>query len=390
MSMPAERRQQADVGDRQSPITEAAIKSLVPLASSSKTFLTVYLNTGGETIPRNVQARIIDLLDRYGDRTPEPTQRHLLHRERTRLVSLLSSLRPIGPGLMLLSSEDADLLSAYWLPMAVPDHVRLGAGAHVLPLLDITDELEPVGVALVEKNKARLLAVALGRLIDAIHMEANVPGREKAGGWASARYQRHAEEMAEQHLKDAARQLDEFQRKHHFRRLFLGGPPEALAVFKEQLSTDMAQRVAGDLALDAHASNTDLALRVLEPAQAAERRDERALVEVLVTRSEKDAGAVTGPAATLESLRLHRIETLVLDPVVEQPGRMCRACDLLFSEETIVCPYCDHPTELVELREELPRQILGQDMKVELVHGDAASLLWDQGSIGAVLKQEKH
>lgn len=364
------------------------LKELVRLRRSPHQFLSFYLDIAGETIPRNVQERVALALEATAEKVRDTTMKKAFRREQERLEPLIPGLRPIGQGLLLLSSEEADVLQVVWLPGSVGDHLRFGRGAYILPLMDLLDELEPVGIAFVEKDKARLLAASMGRLLAAEHLKADVPGRQKAGGWAATRYERHALEHAERHLRHVANHLVIFSHEHDFKRLFLGGPTEALAMFKRHLTPEMNAIVVGEIPLSAHSSDSDIIEEVLPTAREVERTEEKRMVEELIVRAGKGQGAVTGLAATANALNEHRVFRLVLDPSVDLPGSQCITCDLLFPEEDIVCPRCGGKALSRDLRGEITTHLGGAEL--ELVHGEAASLLWGYESIGALLRPEQH
>ena len=366
------------------------LRSLVDLAAAGETYLSLYLNTAGESVPRNIQARALDLIEGAAAAVEGGPWAKAFRTERERVAGLLTDLKPTGPGLLLFSSEEAGRLEEWFLPSPVQDHVRVGPGLDVLPLMDALDEHEPVVVAFVEKERSRIVLVGAGRVMDAEHEAANVPGRSKAGGWAATRHQRHAEAHWEHHLRDSAEDLRLFLGEHPSNRVVLGGPTEALGFFRNHLHSDVAGRVVGELHIDAHATDAAIAAQVLPLAEAAEREGESKLVDELITRAEKNAGAVAGLGAALHALNDHNVDVLVLDPEVPQPARYCPACDLLWGQESITCPRCDGATTAVEGRQELPRHVLRQQLRLELVHGAPAEKLRGHGGAGAILRVAHH
>jgi peptide chain release factor subunit 1 len=328
--------------------------------------------------------------------------------ERGAVEGFVRSLRPGGPCLGLLSSQQAGVWSALWLPSPVVEHVRFGRGAYVLPLMDLLDEWEPVGLVEVHKDKARIMVLSGGNLGEERHFEAEVPGRHRAGGGAPTRYrtggtvaqeaqhaaggsagsrfERHIEVHIEEHLKEVAKGLDETHRRVNFRRFFLAGPAEARALFKHHLSHEMGARMAGELHISTRVGAGAVAAKLAQAAQEAERRQESELVQELITRAEKDQGAVAGVAATLGALNDRQVHQLVLSADMDQPGRYCQTCSLVLPAESIRCPQCGARTRQVRLWEEIPGVAMAQDVAVEVVHGPAASELWAHEGIGGLLK----
>ena len=389
--------------------TAESLKALVPLARSSHLFLSAYLeatpeDTSMDGLRLRLAARLTELAqDLAGTPWARPFQE-----ERARVEGFVKSLRPGGPCLALLSSQEAGIWTALWLPSATPDHVRFGQGAYVLPLMDVLDEWEPVALLEVHKDKARLMVRAGGRMEETKEFQAEVPGRHRAGGGAptryrsggtvgqeaqhaagggaGARFERHIEAHIEEHLKAVALGLDDAHRRFNFRRFFLAGPAEARAMFKPHLTHEMEARLAGDLSVDTRSSGAAIAAQVSQASQEAERRQELELVQETITRAEKRQGAVAGVAATLGAINDRQVRSLVLAAEMDQPGRYCIACGLVLPPESIACPRCDAKTRRVRLWEELPGVALGQDIALEVVHGQAASDLWAYEGIGALLK----
>jgi peptide subunit release factor 1 (eRF1) len=328
--------------------------------------------------------------------------------ERARVESFAKSLRPGGRCLALLSSQEAGEWTAIWLPSVMPGHVRFGRGAYVLPLMDVLDEWEPAALVEVHKDKARIMVLAAGRIEETQEFQADVPGRHRAGGGAPTRYRpggtvapgaqhaagggagarfdRHIEVHIDDLLKAVAQGLNDAHHRLNFRRFFLAGPVEARALFRPHLTHEMEARLMGDLSVDPRATGAAIAGQVAQATQEAERRQELELVQETITRAEKRQGAVAGVAATLGAINDRQVRLLLLSGETEQMGRHCDACALVLPAEDIMCPRCDAKTRKVNLWEELPGVALGQDIALEVVHGQAASDLRAYEGIGGLLK----
>jgi len=75
-----------------------------------------------------------------------------------------------------------------------------------------------------------------------------------------------------------------------------------------------------------------------------------------------------------------------MDGDSEHKGRQCLTCDLLLPPEDVRCPQCAQKTRPVNLLEEVPNAIVGQGIRLELVHGQAAESLRKYEGIAAILK----
>jgi hypothetical protein len=152
----------------------------------------------------------------------------------------------------------------------------------------------------------------------------------------------------------------------------------------------LKELLAGDLSIDAHASDQEITRQALQAAREAERRKEVELVQEIITRAEKDQGAVTGTAPSLWAINHHQMHLLVLAGESSGLGGYCANCEILLPPEDIVCPQCDKKPQRVDLWEELPGFALRRGVRLEVVHGEAASLLWHYQSIGGLLKPVRH
>ncbi len=169
----------ADVTPTQGFADRAALEGLIARDGSKETFVSLYLDTERESIPRNLRERAIAALDEaaaHGGAVAE-----VLRTERPRLNLLLEGLHPMGPGLGIFTSEAASMLEALWLPVPVHDHLRVGPGLYALPLVDQLDELEPVALAFGEKDKARLMVADAGRLAEAEYPQSGVSHQHRSG-----------------------------------------------------------------------------------------------------------------------------------------------------------------------------------------------------------------
>lgn len=384
--------------------TIATLQAAIKFAGSPQLFLSIYLPTNtAEITTEGIRLKLTAMLNELSRKLLGTPWEESFGEERKVVEGYLRSLRPGGRGLVILSSLEAKKWETLWLPFPVEEHVRFGPGAYVLPLLDIMGEWEPTGLAMVAQDSARLLILGAGQIEEVLHLKAEATARDatagrvsprlqrsgltrEAGGGGAARFQRHLQVHVDNHLKRVVRELDSLHRRHAFRRLFLAGPAETLALFKSHLTNELKSRLVGELSIGAHASDEDIRRQVLHRIQGTEPKGQKELVEEVITRAEKEAGAVVGLAPTLWALNRGQLRLLVLAGETSETGRCCMTCELLFPPEDIVCPRCEQKTLTVDLWEELPGLALRRNVPLEVVHGEAASLLWHYDSIGGLLE----
>jgi hypothetical protein len=380
--------------------TPDKLRDVIALGLSPELFLSVYLPTVPAVNTEAARLRLAALLDEAGEKLPDAGYATVFQAERQQVESYVKKLTPGGDALVILSSRTAGQWHGLWMPVRVGEHVRFGPGAYVLPLIDALDELEPVGIAIVTLRKARVMVLEAGRITAGSLLQGEVSDKKRAGNYAiyssgrpksaaaRARYERHMATDVEVHLMQAAVTLEALRRERGFQRLFLAGSSEARRRFKGLLPHQLGQALVREVAIDLHATDEAVRSKVADVAQEAEREQELALIRRIMTAAGKQRGAVAGRDETLWALNRHELHLLALAPEMDQPGRWCRACDILLPPDDWKCPQCAAKTLAVDLLEEVPRLALKQGVQMEIVHGSAAAELWHQDGLGGILKLE--
>lgn len=239
-------------------------------------------------------------------------------------------------------------LDGVWRPRplmeAVPDRVTVGPLLHLAPLVPLVGRGDGALVVVVSREQGRFYRLRGGRLEEVIDRFEEQPRRHDQGGWAQARMQRHVDELAQEHLRRVAEELDRRVRRHGGTQVVVVASEEAGAEFLELVAPETRAAIAGVAAAEAHAQAGEL-LRTATPVlerRHAEREGE------LVSRWREEAGrdgrAAAGWAATLAAASDARVEVLLYGAGANRPARRCPACGRLALEgET--CPLDGTPFE---------------------------------------------
>lgn len=363
------------------------LEGLLDLADSRELFLTVVLQIPRTDVTlQGARLRITHLLDDAAQRLRDTPWERPFVAERARVEAYSLSLRSGAPALFIATSAQAGVFESLWLPWARADQARFGPGVHALPLIDLLDQWEAVGIAMVARDNARIA------VFDAMRMEAKdelasaVHRKHRAGGWAAARFERHIETQADRHLREAAREMETLFQRESCRRWFISGPPEAAGMFKQHLPHHLQQTLVGELSISSRASDEEVREKVLAAAQQVELERENAMVRELEERAQKGQGAVVGVARTVATLHPHQAHRLFLAAGLSRPATLCIACHALGPREAAACAGCGGQVVPADLGAELPNVAVRNTIPVEIVHGQAAELLHRYEGIGAFLK----
>jgi peptide chain release factor subunit 1 len=272
------------------------------------------------------------------------------------------------------------------LPLSepVPDGIKVGTELYLAPLVPLVGRGEGAVVAVVSREEGLLYRLRAGRLERIADLFEEQHGQHDQGGWSQARYQRHIEERAKNHLKTVAEVLERQLRQLRFPPVVIVCPEELKSEFGDLLAADARASVIGWTTAKAHASATtlyDVARPVLE--RWRERR-EREVVERWREEAGRNGRAASGWEQTLEAASDGRAECLVFQEGVEHAACQCPACGRV-SVQGGRCPL--DGTEM-EHRDE------GLDLAVHqvLAHGGQVLALRHRpdlepvGGIGAILR----
>jgi hypothetical protein len=298
-----------------------------------------------------------------------------------------------GRSVAVFSCAPEGFFKVHSLAVPLRSRVRISDRPHVKPLVDLLDSYGGYGVALVDKQGARLFHFHLGELGEQEGILGETVRHTKRGGGSQAPGRRggvagqtdHAEEVAERNVKEAADFAARFFAEKNVRRLLIGGTEDNIALFRTQLPKAWQSLIVGTFPISMTASHAEVLDRAMQVGREADRRRDVKLVDAVVTGAAKGRGGVVQLADTLGAVHEGRVQTLVIREGFRAPGFRCRGCGYITSTETRTCPFCgsefDEIPDAVELA---VRQVMRSGGEVEVLHDDRD--LGSHGHIGALLR----
>jgi peptide chain release factor subunit 1 len=327
--------------------------------------------------------------------------REFPHEDRTALARDLERLQdylgsddlPVSGArtLAVFCSSRDDLFEAVPLDHATPRRVVIAPTPYIEPLVAGAGE-DRIAVVLISRRTGRILTGDPHRLRQIEEIEDNVHGQHSAGGWSQTNYERSADNEAEQHLRNVARELYRSWQRAPFSRLILGGPAEDVARLREDLHGDlrpalMDERLDVDVETASLSGVRDALLPVLD--RAGDAANDAALAE-LESRLGEGARAARGVQDTLAALNERRVQTLLLGHNFAARGVRCPQCGLLYPEGTATCPTDGTATtRLADLREAAVEAAVLQHASVQVIgegSDPAPAPLQRGGGIAALLR----
>lgn len=271
-------------------------------------------------------------------------------------------------GLAMFSCSEQGWFEAVELPHAVRDEAAIAARPRIRPLVELLDEPEPLLVAVVDRERLRLLWVDGG----AVHEEpAFVTPSERSIDVSIelGSFEHHDEEAGRVHFRAAAAALDDAVAERDVGHVVLGGPDEAVAELERYLHPTTNVLVIGRIGVRAAASAEEIAQAARLVGESAERRREAALVEELRQRAAGGHLAVVGLEPTLDALVERRVGTLLVSDGFMASGAACPACGHM-GAATRLCPACGaRNVEVDDVVELAIEEAVAQDAAVEFCRG---------------------
>jgi peptide chain release factor subunit 1 len=268
-------------------------------------------------------------------------------------------------GLAVFAAGLDNVWSVLPLPWPVPDTARVADDFLLAPLVPLIGRGNGALVAVVGRERGRVLALRSGRLEEVADRTEETPGRHDQGGWSQARFQRHLGNLDLEHYKAVAEELE-----RHFRRL--GRPrivvvcgDETRAEFADTLSSEVADAIIGWTNAAAHATDAELSTVVSPWIEEWRARRESDAVERWREETAKGARGAAGWADTLEAASDGRVDLLLHDAAAGREAYRCPMCGRA-SLDAATCPL-DGTT--MELRDD------GLDLAVRLTLAHGGDLL---------------
>jgi peptide chain release factor subunit 1 len=328
-------------------VTWDELRGLAGFEAEKGCAISVYLDLDPSVSPTagDAATRLNSLLDE-GARADGANRRDLSHDQRQGLRTDFERIRRYfdtefnrdgARGLAIFCAG----LDNVWRPLplteTVADDIRIGHRLYLAPLVPLVGRGEGALVVVVSRELGHFYRLQAGRLEDVADHFDEQPRRHDQGGWSQARFQRHVDTLAHEHLRTVAEELDRLVRRLRGPRVVVVASEDTWAEFSGQLAQETKSAVAGVAHAEAHAPPAELlevATPVLERWRAAR---ETEVVERWREEAGRDGRAAAGWAETLEAASDGRVELLLFQEGVSHAARRCPACGRVAADES-KCP----------------------------------------------------
>lgn len=249
--------------------TYQAIKALKSLKGSPFSILSLYLSGEGKSAP-SVKA-LMTLFHSLITQNLSPGQRKKFSPDIKRIESYLrQTYESRGKKSVVFFSAGDRLWEILDLDLSVPPICKVGNSPYLKCIEDLLDKQEKYLVLLVDREKAKVFTVLLGKIEESEEiLDMMVPRNVKAKKVDYGRddkIPRHIQDHLHRHLKLIAGRAAQFIARSNVGFIILGGHKELLLKLKDRLPYPLNKKVKGEFVTELNIPLRDLFLRSREVA----------------------------------------------------------------------------------------------------------------------------
>ena len=223
---------------------------------------------------------------------------------------------------------------------------------HLKPLVAAYSSLPKTCIALVDRQKARIFALAEDELTQKLELELGVLphlGRSDGfGGYDAGHRERHIENEVMHHFKQFAESLQLLLNREQFEALLIGCRDETWPELEPHLHTYVKQRLIGRFLVDPGLAGGD------EVRSHAERilgehlnSEQQALVREVSGEAQRNARGAVGLRHVLNALERQEVQTLLVSRDFQAEAVECTNCRHLDTRMVKTCAICGQETREV-------------------------------------------
>jgi peptide chain release factor subunit 1 len=298
-----------------------------------------------------------------------------------------------GKSAVVFSSFPQQFFRVYNLAIPIGSFAIVSDRPAVRPLASVLERYGSYGIALIDKQRARMIHLHLGEILTEEQFNGQEIKHTKRGGASAVTGMRggiagqkdSTAETTNQNLKAASEVAAAFFEREHVRRILLGGTNEVVSQFRSLLPKAWQSLIVQTFAMEMTINSTDLVEKANAVIKTASEKQAEFLVRILLDAAAKGQGAVLGMKDTLAAVSDNKVRTLIVLDGLHLSGQHCKSCGLLTTRAVHRCPNCNqllsNQPDLIELA---VSETLRKGGTVQPI--PASPTLEKAGSIGALLR----
>lgn len=176
-----------------------------------------------------------------------------------------------GRAVAVFSCVPADFFEFIPLSIAVKDFIKVASKPEIEPLEDLLQDVNKLGVALVDQQGARLFYYNMGDLVEQEGIMGTEIKHVKSGSSTSSRGlrggsidgARNENEKIGRNMRRIREFSEKFFRVHKINKIMIAGSDDNIALFKNGLSKEFQNMIVGTFSMSMTATHADVLNKVL-------------------------------------------------------------------------------------------------------------------------------
>jgi rubrerythrin len=260
---------------------------------------------------------------------------------------------------------------------------------HLKPLAQLLGSFPSLGIALVDRHRARLFDLRLGELVERMDFFHPLPHRGRGDGFAGydgGHAARRVADEARQHFKTVADFLKEALEKGMFEKWVLGCQESHWPQIEAQLHPYALQNLLGRFSAEvAYERADEIQAQVERIFGEWQEKQRHELVLEAVEQARANARGATGLRRVLQSLEAGEVQTLLIGENYHVQAVECAGCGHLDAHLVNTCPVCGRETrQVVDVAEAILPWVIRHNIELFYIKNDPE---FDKvGNIAALLR----
>lgn len=177
-----------------------------------------------------------------------------------------------GRAVAVFSCAPAHFFEFIPLSIEVRDFIKIASNPEIDPLEDLLQDINQLGVILVDKQGARLFYYHMGDLLEQEGVLGDEVKHVKSGSSTSSHglrggsmdKARNLDEKVDRNLRHIRDFAAKFFDSHKVRKIMIAGSEDNIALFKSRLSKQMQAMIVGTFSISMAASHADVLNKILQ------------------------------------------------------------------------------------------------------------------------------
>ena len=366
------------------------LEKLAAYDPQSVPVVSLYLNLAPDQHGRDnydafVRKAFADHLKAFRENSAE---RASLERDMERINAYLADeVNRSANGLALFASSGAaEFFEAIQLDVPLDEHwFFLGSVPHLYPLAKVIDQYPRYASLLLDTHRARIFVFGLGAVERREQLTGEKTRRNSMGGWSQARYQRRADNMHKDHVKEVVDALERIVQQDNIQHIIIAGDDVVVPLLKAQLPKQLETKIVDVLSLERNAGEDEIIEATLEVLRQKDAETDAERVQELMDAWQGSGLGVVGPAATLKALQMGQVEELLISGTPQELRKTKLPDDAApghVKAETSAVGAADESQ--LKLADELVTRAQQTSARVRFI--EDPELLKDFGGVGALLR----